>query len=56
MNIQPTQKNVDHLRVYRAAILNGVEPPAYTVAALEAQGVNVGALKDRIMDSWYWRQ
>jgi hypothetical protein len=54
--IAPTKPNVDHFRVFRGAILNGMEPPATTVAILQAQGVDTGALKDRIMDAWYWRK
>jgi hypothetical protein len=36
------------MRIFRAAILNGMTPPATTVAALEAQGIDVGELEARI--------
>lgn len=35
-------------RTFRAAVLNGVEPPAAVVALLESQGVDTGALEVRI--------
>jgi hypothetical protein len=35
-------------RIFRAAILNGVTPPATVVAQLEARGINVGDLENRI--------
>lgn len=39
----------------RFAILNGVPIPAATVARLEARGVNVGELEQRIRQSIEWR-
>lgn len=41
----------DPSRVFRAAILNGVTPPATVVAQLEARGINVGELEQRLRQS-----
>jgi hypothetical protein len=38
----------DHIRIARAAILNGVPIPAATSAILEARGIDVGALEYRL--------
>jgi hypothetical protein len=43
------------MRVFRAAVLNGVDPPASTVALLEARGIDVGELERKLRDNWYWR-
>ncbi|WP_316235021.1 MULTISPECIES: hypothetical protein [unclassified Bradyrhizobium] len=48
--IQQTQHTNPH-RIFRAAILNGVQPPANVVAILEARGENVGELEQRIRQS-----
>lgn len=50
-NQQPMENQVIHtdpFRLVRAAVLNGVEPPATAVAALEARGVDVGELTNRL--------
>jgi hypothetical protein len=38
-------------RIFRAAILNGVTPPADVVAKLEAMGINTGELEARLRQS-----
>ncbi len=38
-------------RLFRRAILNGVTPPAETIAVLEARGVNTSELEARIRQS-----
>jgi hypothetical protein len=38
----------DPSRLFRATIMNGVTPPATVVAQLEARGVNVGELEQRL--------
>jgi hypothetical protein len=50
MNVQ-TQYTSPH-RLFRAAIINGVQPPAYVVDALVNQGVNVAELEQRIRQSF----
>jgi hypothetical protein len=40
--------HTDPMRIVRAAVLNGVEPPPKYVAILEARGVNVGELTNRL--------
>lgn len=42
---------VNHDRIARAAILNGVSVPAHTAAVLEARGVNLGELEARILQN-----
>lgn len=42
------QNFLDHQRIARAAVLNGVDIPARTAAVLEARGVNVGELERRL--------
>lgn len=44
-------QHTDPHRIFRAAVLNGVQPPATAVATLEARGVNVGELEQRIRQS-----
>lgn len=39
---------VDHSRIARAAVLNGVSIPETTKAILEARGIDVGELEQRI--------
>lgn len=43
------------MRVFRAAILNGVQPPADTIAKLQAQGVDIEALENRLRQQFEWR-
>lgn len=45
------QPHLDHQRIARSAILNGVPIPAITVAVLESCGVNVGELEQRLRES-----
>jgi hypothetical protein len=42
-------------RIVRAAILNGVAIPATAIAQLEARGVDVGELENRIRQQFEWR-
>ena len=35
-------------RIFRAAILNGITPPAETVAQLEAIGIDIAELENRL--------
>jgi hypothetical protein len=42
-------------QLVRFAILNGVTPPAQSVARLEARGIDVGELEARIRQSIEWR-
>jgi hypothetical protein len=42
-------------RIFRAAILNGVEPPATVRAVLEANGVNTGELEARLRQQVEYR-
>ncbi len=44
----PRSPSLDHHRIARAAILNGVSIPSQTVAVLEARGIDVGELETRI--------
>jgi hypothetical protein len=37
------------LRLFRAAIFNGVRPPAAVVSFLETRGVNIGELEARLV-------
>ena len=39
---------IDHSRIARAAVLNGVSIPETTKAVLEARGIDVGELEQRI--------
>lgn len=41
-------RSPDPLRIARAAVLNGLPIPATTAAQLEARGVNVGDLEQRL--------
>ncbi len=43
-----TSPLLDHQRIARAAVLNGVAIPATTAAVLEARGINVGELEQRL--------
>lgn len=47
---------INQQRIFRSAVLNGVTPPAGTVAILEARGVNVGELEQRIRDTMECRR
>jgi hypothetical protein len=44
-------KSIDHSRIARAAVLNGMPIPAQTYAVLSARGVDVGELETRIRSS-----
>lgn len=39
---------LNHQRIVRAAILNGLPIPAWSAAVLEAAGINVGELEQRL--------
>lgn len=57
MNVTPKEREpMSHMRIFRAAIMNGVTPPATTVAALEAQGIDVGELEYRLHAMLEWRR
>jgi hypothetical protein len=45
-------QTTDPHRVFRAAIMNGVEPPMEVIATLEARGVNIGDLERRVRESF----
>jgi hypothetical protein len=47
---------INPMRIFRAAILNGVTPPATAVASLEAQGVDIAELENRLRQSIDWRR
>jgi hypothetical protein len=47
MNSQP----LDHNKIFRACVLNAVPIPAQTLAVLEARGVDVGDLEQRLRES-----
>jgi hypothetical protein len=51
MPASPSLKSVDHSRIARAAVLNGMPIPAQTAAVLSARGVDVGELETRIRAS-----
>jgi hypothetical protein len=53
--MQQQQKYDRDAQLVRAAILNGVQPPAQSVARLEARGINVGELEHRIRQQIEWR-
>lgn len=42
---------LDHFRIARSAILNGVTIPAVTSAVLQSRGVDVGELEQRVRDN-----
>jgi hypothetical protein len=46
--MQVQDKHMNPERLFRSAILNGVQPSAVVVARLEARGVNVGELEARL--------
>ena len=49
MNVtQKEREPMNPMRIFRAAILNGVTPPATVIAALEARGIDVGELENRL--------
>ena len=50
MQILPSRE-LDHSRIARAAVLNGVTIPPITTAVLEARGINVGELEQRLRDN-----
>jgi hypothetical protein len=45
---RPTLLHTDPQRIARAAVINGVPIPADVQAQLEARGINVGDLEQRI--------
>jgi hypothetical protein len=47
----PTSPLLDPQRIARAAILNGIQIPPLVAAQLEALGVNVGELEQRLRQS-----
>lgn len=53
MQILPS---LDHNRIARAAVLNGVAIPTQTAAVLSARGVDVGALETRIRETMEFRR
>jgi hypothetical protein len=44
-------QHLDPQRIARASVLNGVAIPSQTVAQLEARGINVGELEQRLRQS-----
>jgi hypothetical protein len=48
--------NVNHDRIARLAILNGINIPPQTAAVLEARGVNLGDLTTRIRGSMEFKR
>jgi hypothetical protein len=46
----------DPARIARAAVWNGVAIPAVAAAQLEARGINVGELEQRIRDTMECRR
>lgn len=46
---------IDHNRIARSAVLNGVAIPAQTVAVLSARGINVGELETRLRENMGFR-
>lgn len=52
MQTSPSHSSTrDPQRIARAAVMNGVAIPAVTAAQLEARGINVGDLENRIRQS-----
>lgn len=49
------QQLSDPYRIARAAVLNGEQIPSATQATLEARGVDVGALEQRLKEADAWR-
>lgn len=47
---------VNHQRIARAAVLNGVAIPAITTAVLAARGVDVGELEQRLRHSMEFKR
>jgi hypothetical protein len=47
----PLRESLDAQRIVRAAILNGVPIPPRAAAQLEARGINVGDLENRIIQN-----
>ncbi len=47
---------VNHYRIARSAVMNGVTIPAKTAAILEARGVNLGELEARILQNMEFRR
>jgi hypothetical protein len=50
------QPAINHNRIARSAILNGVSIPPATVAVLESRGVNVGELELRLREAVEFRR
>ncbi len=48
--------HLDHQRIARAAILNGEPIPPTSAAILEARGINVGELEQRLRHSLEFRK
>lgn len=48
-------KHSDPMRVFRAAVLNGVTVPMVTRETLEARGINTGELETRLRQQVEWR-
>lgn len=51
-----TSPSLDHNRIARASVLNGVSIPAQTVAVLEARGIDVGKLETRLRQNLGFRR
>jgi len=49
-------RQVNPERIVRAAILNGTPVPPVAAAVLEARGVNVGELEQRLRQNMEFRQ
>lgn len=56
MQILPSPELNNPLRLARSAILNGVPVPQTVQAQLEAQGIDVGALQTRLMESMEFKR
>lgn len=51
-----TSHSLDHNRIVRAAVLNGVSIPETSKAILEAQGIDVGELTTRIRQNMEFKR
>lgn len=52
----PTSPSLDHARIARAAILNGMGIPPVTAAILQSRGVDVGELEQRVLASMEFKR
>lgn len=43
--------SLDHSRIARAAIMNGVSVPPVTAAVLESRGININELTERVQQN-----